>query len=197
VSEFIEECRREWKRLRVPDPIADEMAADLAADLQEAEGEGVSPEEVLGSGASDPRAFAASWATERGVVQPRFRDKFRRRLVMLGAAALLAALAGAGLAVAIYTSSQQSHASTVTAPSPRATNAAVPDFVGFPIPLAVRQAEAAGLEVRIVLTKHAGLPAGTVLAQAPVAGEEVVRGSTLELWVTECSRSYKKPCEYR
>jgi hypothetical protein len=60
VSHFINECRREWKRLRVPDPVADEMAADLAVDLQEAEAEGVTPEEVLGSGASDPRSFAAS-----------------------------------------------------------------------------------------------------------------------------------------
>jgi hypothetical protein len=33
VSEFIEECRREWKRLGVPDAAANEMAADLTADL--------------------------------------------------------------------------------------------------------------------------------------------------------------------
>ena len=31
MNEFIEECRREWRRLGVPDPIANEMAADLAA----------------------------------------------------------------------------------------------------------------------------------------------------------------------
>src|SRR5438128_11349072 len=69
VKDFVEECRREWKRLRVPDPVANEMAADLAADLEEAEAEGVSPEELLGSGASDPRSFAASWAAARGVGQ--------------------------------------------------------------------------------------------------------------------------------
>jgi hypothetical protein len=69
VNEFVEECRREWKRLGVPDPVANEMAAELEADLQEAEGEGVSAEEVLGSGAFDPRAFATGWAAERGVVQ--------------------------------------------------------------------------------------------------------------------------------
>jgi hypothetical protein len=68
MSEFVEECRREWKRLGVPDPIAGEMAADLAADLAEAEADGVAAEQVLGSGAFDPRAFAASWASERGVV---------------------------------------------------------------------------------------------------------------------------------
>jgi hypothetical protein len=70
VSEFVEECRREWKRLRVPDPVANEMAADLAADLKEAEAEGASAEDVLGSGAFDARLFAASWATGRGVIPP-------------------------------------------------------------------------------------------------------------------------------
>ena len=70
MSEFVEECRREWKRLRVPDPVANEMAADLEADLAEAEAEGDSPEQVLGSGAFDPRSFAASWAAARGVAAP-------------------------------------------------------------------------------------------------------------------------------
>jgi len=66
---FVEECRREWRRLGVPDAIAEEMAEDLAADLQDAQTEGVALEEVLGSGASDPRSFAASWATARGVTR--------------------------------------------------------------------------------------------------------------------------------
>jgi hypothetical protein len=43
------------------------MAADLTADLREAEAEGGSTEDVLGSSAFDPKAFAASWAFERGV----------------------------------------------------------------------------------------------------------------------------------
>jgi hypothetical protein len=68
MSEFVEECRREWSRLGVPDAIAGEMAADLATDLAEAEADGVSAEQVLGSGAFDPRAFARSWASERGVI---------------------------------------------------------------------------------------------------------------------------------
>src|SRR5580658_3126108 len=67
MSEFVEECRREWRRLGVPDPVANEMAADLAADLDEAEAEGGSPEDVLGNAAFDPRRFAASWAAARGV----------------------------------------------------------------------------------------------------------------------------------
>jgi hypothetical protein len=49
VNDFVEECRREWRRLRVPDRVANEMAADLKADLDEAEAEGASPEAVLGS----------------------------------------------------------------------------------------------------------------------------------------------------
>jgi hypothetical protein len=70
VSKFVKECRREWKRLRVPDAVANEMAADLTSDLAEAEAEGASIEDVLGSSAFDPRSFAASWAVERGVSQP-------------------------------------------------------------------------------------------------------------------------------
>jgi hypothetical protein len=104
VNEFVEECRREWKRLRVPDPVANEMAADLAADLAEAEAEGVSPEEVLGSGAFDPRSFAASWAAERGVIRlaPVSFDGFSRRSRLPGAIAAFAlvAIIGAVLALA-------------------------------------------------------------------------------------------------
>jgi hypothetical protein len=55
------------------------MAADLEADLEEAEADGVSAEEVLGSGAFDPHAFAAAWAAERGVVQPPPNGQTHRR----------------------------------------------------------------------------------------------------------------------
>ena len=67
MSDFVEECRREWRRLGVPDPVANEMAADLTVDLEEAEAEGGSPEDVLGNSAFDPRRFAAAWAAARGV----------------------------------------------------------------------------------------------------------------------------------
>ena len=60
MNEFVDECRREWRRLGVPDPVANEMAADLTADLEEAEAEGGSPEDVLGNSAFDPRRFAGS-----------------------------------------------------------------------------------------------------------------------------------------
>ena len=70
MTEFIEECRREWKRLGVPDPIANEMAADLTADIDEAEAEGGSAEDVLGTSLFEPRRFAAAWAGARGVTAP-------------------------------------------------------------------------------------------------------------------------------
>ena len=78
---FVDDCRREWKRLRVPDAVANEMAAELTADLEEAALEGASPEDVLGYAVFDARAFAAQWAEERGVVGP--EPAPRRRLVPL------------------------------------------------------------------------------------------------------------------
>ena len=68
MNPFVEECRREWKRLGVPDAVANEMAADLSVDLAEAEADGTSAEEVLGTGVFDAPAFAAAWAAERGVI---------------------------------------------------------------------------------------------------------------------------------
>jgi len=68
VNDFVEQCRREWKRLGVPDSVAEEMAAELAADLNEAEADGISARELLGNAATDPRSFAASWADERAVI---------------------------------------------------------------------------------------------------------------------------------
>jgi hypothetical protein len=108
VSEFVDECRSEWKRLGVEDHLADEMAAELSADLDEAESEGASAADLLGSSASDPQAFAASWALERGLIHPRAtRRAFRSRqlalavlvtvgflVVISGAAAILASETG-------------------------------------------------------------------------------------------------------
>jgi hypothetical protein len=102
VSEFVEECRREWRRLGVPDPVANEMAADLKADLDEAEAEGGSPEDVLGNSAFDPRRFASAWAVARGVTGPPTtgRTSLRRPPVAIALTALLGALTiVAGLAL--------------------------------------------------------------------------------------------------
>ena len=97
---FVDECRREWKRLGVPDAIANEMAAELTADLAEAEAEGASPEEVLGRAVFDPRAFAASWAAERGVIGVVTPARPRALVVALVAAlALFVAVTAAGVAV--------------------------------------------------------------------------------------------------
>lgn len=68
MSDFVEQCRDEWRRLGVPAPLAEEMATDLASDLREAEADGVSAEELLGKSTFDPRAFASAWAIERGLI---------------------------------------------------------------------------------------------------------------------------------
>jgi hypothetical protein len=129
VNDFVEQCRREWKRLRVPDSVAEEMSADLAADLREAEAEGASLEEVLGSGASDARSFAASWAAERGVIpQPLLTARLPRRALTLAAIAALTGIAAIGAALVIFAS-----------PSAPGTAIRVPaEFRGLPAPAAVR-----------------------------------------------------------
>jgi hypothetical protein len=103
MSQFVDECRREWRRLRVPDSIANEMAADLEADLADAEADGASAEQVLGSSAFDPRSFAASWAAERGVIRqlPVRRDRFRGPSRSLAALIVIAVLATIGLGLAL------------------------------------------------------------------------------------------------
>jgi hypothetical protein len=93
MSEFVEQCRAEWRRLGVADPLAEEMAADLTSDLDEAEAEGVSAGEYLGSSASDARSFAASWAAERGVIPAPSRAKGRRTPLALVVFTAVAAIA--------------------------------------------------------------------------------------------------------
>ena len=111
MNEFIQQCRREWKRLGVRSAVADEMAAELAADLQE----GASPEDVLGTDAADARALAAAWARERGVVPRRTRNP--RVIVPVVAAAL--ALVGIAGAVLMATASSGNSQSVVVEPPPR------------------------------------------------------------------------------
>lgn len=113
MNEFVEECRREWRRLGVPDPIANEMAADLTADIEEAESEGGTAEDVLGNSAFDPRHFAGSWAVARGITSPPVPSPPPRRwpvlvLGLTGCAALLV------LAAAVLVGGRQSAASAVS-----------------------------------------------------------------------------------
>jgi hypothetical protein len=93
VSGFIDECRKEWSRLGVPESEANEMAADLEADLAEGKADGVSPEEVLGNGYFDPRSFAASWAASRGFVRTNrpARGTIQVRTLALALGAVVAA----------------------------------------------------------------------------------------------------------
>lgn len=94
MNEYVAECRREWRRLGVSSSMADEMAAELEADLDEAP----SLEEVLGPDAADAHAFARRWALERGVV-PTARRGLRAGVAAALAAFALAAIAGALLMV--------------------------------------------------------------------------------------------------
>jgi hypothetical protein len=97
MNPFVDTCRKGWDRLGVPEAVASEMATDLEADLSEAQADGVSPEEVLGNGYFDAKAFAASWATARGIVSPasRLPHSIRTRSVALGLSAFLCLAAGA------------------------------------------------------------------------------------------------------
>jgi hypothetical protein len=109
VNEFVDECRREWRRLGVPDPVANEMAADITADLQEAEADGGTPEDVLGNSAFDPRRFAAAWATARGVTGHPILDRPHRwpaPWAIVVTALLGALIIGAGLALSVGSSSR-------------------------------------------------------------------------------------------
>ena len=117
MNDFIEQCRSEWRRLKVPATVADEMAAELAADLEQAEAEGVPEEEVLGSGAFDPRSFAASWASARGVVQSRRKRRYVVAAIVTGLTLL--AVVGALVTVGPWPGAKtKTVTSRVTAASP-------------------------------------------------------------------------------
>jgi hypothetical protein len=115
MTQFVDECRREWKRLHVPDDVANEMAMELEADLHDAEADGLSPEEVLGNGVFDPRSFAATWASERGVIPPPAPPPRDRRTLV---AAVIGALAIAALAAGVAILSTRHGATQVALASP-------------------------------------------------------------------------------
>jgi hypothetical protein len=118
MSDFVEQCRREWRRLGVADPLADEMATDLVSDLREAEAEGVSAEELLGSSAFDPPAFAASWAAERGIIPKPPSSPPRRRPLSLMAFTAVAAIALVGAAALLLTGEPKLILRTAPPPHP-------------------------------------------------------------------------------
>ena len=145
MSEFVDECRREWRRLGVPDPVANEMAADLTADLEEAEAEGGSPEDVLGNSAFDPRRFASAWAAARGVTSaPTPERPFRWRPSVAIALAILFCVLTFGAGLGLLTGRASSSIAFATrrveavpgpihvfAPGPRANVG--PPSLGLPI----------------------------------------------------------------
>jgi hypothetical protein len=170
---FIEECRYEWRHLGVPDSMADEMAAELEADLAEAEADGVSAAEMLGE--SDPRRFAANWARERGLVAEAAPKKRGRRWIWVAAFVLaLVFVVVLGLFAAVGVSTQVH----VTAPQPQTVGGLiVPNLVGLKACHAKRIARESGLKVRSFPHSRCG---AVVIAQQPLRGSLIPekRGST-------------------
>ena len=175
MTAFVEECRREWKRLGVPELLAEEMATDLEADLAEAQSDGVSAAEILGE--SDPRRFAETWASERGLVSEAPPQKKSRKGLWIGLAVAFVILVFVGffsLAFITVGTSGSGGSVAVLRPSARPVKAVtVPNLVGMGVCKAVVTAHNLGLIV------HApdGPCDAVVVKQKPRAGA-VVRGDT-------------------
>lgn len=131
MSDFVEQCRAEWRRLGVPDQIAEEMAGELTLDIREAEADGLSVEELFGSSATDPRAFAASWASERGIIRNRSgQENGRRARVPLVAFTCLAAITLVVAALLLLTGEPKVTLATIQAAQPVPAHAALPPPAG-------------------------------------------------------------------
>lgn len=165
MTAFVEECRREWKRLGVPDLLAEEMAAELESDLAEAEADGVSAAEMLGE--SDPRRFAAAWARERGLVPESPPQKRRRRRWIWVAVGLVLAfvfVAVLGL-VAALGASVHTH---ISAPRPLTVRSVViPDLLGLRACHAREIALESGLQIQKVPRRRCN---AVVISQQPLRG---------------------------
>lgn len=196
MNELVEECRSEWKRLGVPDPVANEMAAELSADLEEAEAEGVSAEDVLGSGAFDPRSFAADWAAERGVVRrpPRSGHGRARRYGMLTAVGAFALVAVVGVLVVNAAPSASGRLALPAVVRPPLGAVWVPRPASAPLPgraLVVRAPlPAAGAGSVVVDIDDSGVETRTVGSVLLTLGLAGVLLSTMSwLWVESVRRS--------
>ena len=121
MTAFVDECRREWRRLHVPAELADEMASELEADLAEAG----SLEELLGTAPVDASLFARNWATERGLAAAPSR---RRSLLAasLATLALASTIAGAALTIREANSEPSRPVGQITALNARPVILAVP-----------------------------------------------------------------------
>jgi len=160
MTAFVDECRQEWKRLGVPDLLAEEMATELEADLADAEADGVSAAELLGE--SDPRRFAATWATERGLVSKGPPQKSRKRLWIALAACLVFVCVALPTLALVRLGSEPAHA---------ANPVKVPRLVGLKACDAVRVGHLAGLGM--LHTVYRSRCDALVVYQKPAAGTYV------------------------
>jgi hypothetical protein len=170
MNDFVERCLREWKRIGVPDAVANEMAADLDADLRDAAADGVSPEEVLGNGIFDAPSFARSWAEARGVIPPAHVPVARSdgRQIAAVVLAVLAVL-GAGLvALVIFHPNAQIHAVQRTAFSAAPALGGRPPAFVFP---------PSG-----VVVQHAGIGAPPGVLAVGLVIVALLAGSALVVW---------------
>ena len=183
MNDFVEECRREWKRLGVPDLMADEMATDLEADLAEAQADGVSTAEILGE--SDPRRFAETWARERGLVsEPPPQKKSRKRFWVVLAVVLAVVVFFMGIAATALFATASVHVTSaggtrvLISGFPPIKGALVPNVVGLKACHARQIVVAGGLRVRSVPRRRCG---AVVIGQKPTAGQLVAPHSRLRL----------------
>jgi hypothetical protein len=182
MTAFVEECRREWERLGVPQLLADEMATELETDLAEAEADGVSAAEMLGE--SDPRRFAATWASERGLVSGPVSEpapqKRRRRIWPWVVAFVFVVLVLGWLALQSWGTG---HASAPVQLRP-ARIVTVPNLVGMSACKAVQAVARSGVDDWRMPGHEHGYDCGlTVVEQMPAPGH-VIRRSGRPLVVT-------------
>jgi hypothetical protein len=162
MSALVDECRQEWRRLGVPDLLAEEMATELESDLAEAEADGVSAAEMLGE--SDPRRFAEAWARERGLVSEPPQKKSHKGLwIGLAVALLLIFIGLPALAFIGVGSGSVSSVSVLQSPRP-VHSVVIPNFVGMKACHARRIARESLLRVRRFPT---GRCDAVVIAQRP------------------------------
>jgi uncharacterized membrane protein len=169
MTAYVEECRQEWKRLGVPDLLAEEMATELESDLAEAQADGVSATEILGE--SDPRRFAATWASERGLVAeptPPRKNRTRRWILIVVGLVALFLVAVVVAIVGLFAAASVSVKTTVGAPPPQTVGGVViPQFVGLTACHAQRIAQATpGLKVKPFSASRCN---AVVIAQQPAA----------------------------
>lgn len=152
MTAYVEECRKEWRRLRVPTSLADEMASELESDLAEAEADGVTAAEMLGE--SDPRRFAATWAVERGLIEEPQPTKHRTRFWLGLAGAFVVMFFLVMLLVGGLFATATVSLPRTRAPQPQTVATELPSFGGMRACAAVRKASRMGYTVRIGGHRH-------------------------------------------